>query len=70
MEERLLEQAQTALKQGDLDGAIELLLKVLEHNPAETEARRYLRATALRRLERSGGKPGAVSSLLNTALGK
>jgi len=70
VEERLLEQAQTTLKRGDLVGAIELLLKVLEQNPGETEARRYLRATALRRLERSGAKPGAIGGLLNTVLGK
>lgn len=71
MEEQvLMDQAQTALRQGNLDGALELLLKVLARSPNHVEARRYLRATAIRRLERGGSKPNILSTVLTLGLAK
>jgi len=69
-EQVLYEQAQTAVKRGNLDGAIELLFKVLDRDPNHADARRYLRATALRRQERGAVKPNAVSTLFNLAFAK
>jgi len=69
-EQVIFQQAQAALNQKDLDGGIELLLKLLARDPNHVEARRYLRATALRRLELGRAKPNAVSTLLTTGLAK
>ncbi len=71
MEEQVLyEQAQTTAKRGDLESAIELLLKVLGRDPNHADARRHLRASARRRRERGMGKPNAVTSFLSLALAK
>jgi tetratricopeptide (TPR) repeat protein len=64
----LFEQAQAALKRGDLDGTVLLLLKALDRDPAHVEARRYLRATAIRRLGQGQKKASAVSAALKTVL--
>ena len=65
-----MDQAQTALNRGDLDRAIGLLLKLLARDPNNVEARRYLRATALRRLERGGAKANLLSTVLTVGLVK
>jgi tetratricopeptide (TPR) repeat protein len=64
----LFDQAQAALKRGDLDGTVLLLLKALERDPAHVEARRYLRATAIRRLGQGQKKASAVSAALKAVL--
>jgi tetratricopeptide (TPR) repeat protein len=64
----LFEQARTALKRGDLDGTVLLLLKALERDPAHVEARRYLRAAAIRRQEQGQKRASAVGVALKMFL--
>ena len=64
----LFDQAQAALRRGDLESTLLLLLKALERDPAHVEARRYLRATASRRLGQGQRKPSAVSAALKAFL--